>query len=175
MEPLDFDFLKDRYDFELQRKEQLTTALGLPVGVLGGLGSLLAVMARSFNFRGDATSWMFSLTITAAICSFFSCMVQLARAYHRQKYKFLPLLKELDGKLEEWRSFYQDAGYSGAEHDFFSHELRTHIIDAADRNTENNDARSSSLYWARVWLFWLLGFATATGIAYVANHVRFHA
>jgi hypothetical protein len=38
--PLDFAFLKDRYDFELQRKEQLNTALALPVGVLGGLGGL---------------------------------------------------------------------------------------------------------------------------------------
>jgi hypothetical protein len=35
MEPLDFDFLKDRYDFELQRKEQLTSALALPVGRVG--------------------------------------------------------------------------------------------------------------------------------------------
>jgi hypothetical protein len=175
MEPLDFDFLKDRYDFELQRKDQLTTALALPVGVLGGLGSLLAVMVRSLAYKGDATTWVFAFTVVAAVCAFFACMVQLARAYHRQKYKFLPLLKELDEKLQEWRDFYQVAGYPGAEQDFFVHGLRTDIIAAADRNTENNDARSSSLYWARVWLFWLLGFATAAGIAYVANQVRFHA
>ena len=120
MNPLDFAFLKDRYDFELQRKEQLTTALALPVGVLGGLGSLLAVMVRSFGFRGEATSWIFGVAIVAAICSFFACMVQLARAYHRQTYKFLPLLKVLDEKLEEWREFYEMAGHAGAEEDFFN-------------------------------------------------------
>jgi hypothetical protein len=172
MQPLDFEFLKDRYDFELQRKEQLTTALSLPVGVLGGLGSLLAVMVRSYSFRNDAASWIFGLTIASAICSFFGCMIQLARAYHRQRYKFLPLLRELDEKLEEWRAFYSDAGYPGAEEDFFNHELRTHIIEAADRNTENNDARSSLLFWARVWLFWLLGSATIAGIVFVAIHAR---
>ena len=85
MAPLDFDFLKDRYDFELQRKEQLTTALALPVGVLGGLGSLLTVMVRTFVFQQNLTSR------------------------------------------------------------------------------------------ARVWLFWLLGFATGAGVAYIANHVRLHA
>lgn len=74
----------------------------------------------------------------------------------------------------EWRAFYRDAGYAGAEEDFFNDELRAHIIDAADRNTENNDARSSLLYWARVWLFWLLGCSTVAGVAYIANHVRFH-
>lgn len=175
MEPLDFDFLKDRYDFELQRKEQLTTALALPVGVLGGLGSLLAVMVRSFSFQGDATSWIFMIAVAAAVASFFGCLAQLAQAYHRQTYEYLPRLRDLDEKLEEWRAFYRDAGYAGAEQDFFNHELRTHIIKAADRNTENNDTRSSLLYRARVWLFWLLGFATAAGIAYIAAHVRFNA
>lgn len=171
MEPLDFDFLKSRYDFELQRKEQLTTALALPVGVLGGLGSLLAVMVRSFTFSRDVTSWIFGGLIAAAVCAFFSCMVQLGRAYHRQTYKYLPLLKELDAKLEEWRSFYEQAGHPGAAQDFFVHELRAHIIEAADRNTENNDARSSFLYWARISLFWLLGLATLAGIVYLVNHV----
>jgi hypothetical protein len=85
------------------------------------------------------------------------------------------LLKDLEATREEWRAFYRDAGYEGSDEDFFRHELRGRIIEAADRNTENNDARSSLLYWARLWLFWLLGFATAAGIAYVANQVRFHA
>ena len=30
----DFDFLKDRYDYELKRKDQITAALTLPVGIL---------------------------------------------------------------------------------------------------------------------------------------------
>jgi hypothetical protein len=84
MEPLDFNFLKDRYDHELARKEQLTAALGLPVGVLGGLGSLLAVMVRSFGFQNDATTWAFGFTIVPAISCFFGCLLQLVRAYHRQ-------------------------------------------------------------------------------------------
>lgn len=41
---MDLKFLKERYDFELQRKEQLTSALTLPVGVLSGLGGLMAAM-----------------------------------------------------------------------------------------------------------------------------------
>ena len=37
----DADFLKDRYDYELQRREQLTTALTLPVGVFTVRAALL--------------------------------------------------------------------------------------------------------------------------------------
>jgi hypothetical protein len=160
-----------RYDFELQRKEQLTAALALPVGVLGVLGSLLAVMVRSFTFQGDPLSVAFGIAVAGAVCSFFACLLQLARAYHRQTYRYLPLLKQLDATLDEWRSFYAETGFTGDEEDFFVRELRARIIDAADRNTENNDARSALLYWARVWLFWLLGLTTAAGTAYVAQQV----
>jgi len=65
--------------------------------------------------------------------------------------------------------------FGGRELDFFNDEFRRHAIEAADRNTENNDARSSLLHLARVWLFWLLGFAALAGIAYIANHVGLHA
>src|SRR5437879_3128171 len=95
MQSLDFEFLKDRYDFELRCYDVLTESLSLPVGSLGVLGSLLAVMVRGFVFNGDATEWAFVLSGAPAVCFFFACLVQLARAYHRQKYKFLPLLRSL--------------------------------------------------------------------------------
>ena len=41
----DFDFLKDRYDYELKRKDQITAALTLPVGILIALGAAMATMA----------------------------------------------------------------------------------------------------------------------------------
>ncbi len=44
---LDFAFLKNRYDFELDRKEKLTAALTLPVGVLSVLGGALIAMLIS--------------------------------------------------------------------------------------------------------------------------------
>ena len=174
-QPIDFAFVKDRYDFELARKEQLTAALGLPVGILGLLGSLLAVIVRSFPFQPNAISWLIGGALTAAVLSFFCCLVQLGRAYHRQHYRYLPLLRELNEKLNEWQAFYQDAGYPDAELDFFTQELRTRIMDAADANTLNNDARSALLHWARIWLFWLLGFTTTAGVLHVVYHARFHA
>jgi hypothetical protein len=65
MSPLDFDFLKDRYDCELQRKEQLTAALALPVGVLGGLGSFLAVPAGTATMEGMDTTLSADVDLTA--------------------------------------------------------------------------------------------------------------
>jgi hypothetical protein len=51
MEPLDFDFIKDRYDFELDRKDKLTASLTLPAAVLSALGSAMAFMTGRFSYQ----------------------------------------------------------------------------------------------------------------------------
>jgi hypothetical protein len=101
----DFDFLKSRYDYELQRKEQLTTALTLPVAVLTGLGGAIVAMARSFSYHDALLNWSFGPVLVADGLAFFVCLVYLARAYHRQTYVFLPLLRQIDHSREEFLEF----------------------------------------------------------------------
>ncbi len=173
MPPLDFDFLKSRYDFELQRREQQTASLGLPVGVLGGLGSVMALMARSFTWSDKLLTALFAPLLVLDIVAFAVCMVFLSRVYHRQTYVYLPKLTDLDNTLQEWRDFYTEAKTTGgADEDFFEHEFRKRIIDATDRNTDINDERSALLYWARVALLTVLWLTTFAGIPYVADQVR---
>jgi hypothetical protein len=93
---VNFEFLKDRYDFELQRKEQLTEALAFPVGVLGGLGSLIALMVRSLPGRHPVLVAFFWALTAADGLAFVVALVFLAGAYHRQTYKYLPLLADLE-------------------------------------------------------------------------------
>lgn len=100
---MDFDFLKDRYDYELQRKEQLTAALTLPVGVLTVLGGAIVAMARSFSYQDALLAWPFGLLVAVDVGAFFACLLYLGKAYHRQKYIYLPLL----ARLEEWENDYE--------------------------------------------------------------------
>lgn len=93
------EFLKERYDFELQRKEQLTSALTLPVGVLSGLGGLMTAMVRAFSEDVE--------------------------------------VREVVIEPEE----------------SFDIHLRERMIEAADRNTANNELRSGLLHRGRVALF----------------------
>ena len=54
-----FNFQKDRYDYELKRKDQITAALTLPVGILIALGAAIAAMARSFSYTDGYLKWFF--------------------------------------------------------------------------------------------------------------------
>jgi hypothetical protein len=66
---MDFEFLKDRYDFELARRESLTSALTLPVGMWTAL---------------------FLPCLGADVAAFVVALCFLALAYHGQNYGYLP-------------------------------------------------------------------------------------
>ena len=166
------DFLKQRYDFELSRREQLTAALALPVGVLGGLGSLIALMARSFVYQHDLLSKMFLPLLVLDISAFFACLTYLALAYHRQTYIYLPLLKELQEWEDAFVGLYSYDAAMGKAEEAFDRHIGERIIEAADQNTRNNDKRSRLLYWSRISLFVVLGLTALTGVPFVLNKVR---
>lgn len=170
------EFLKERYDFELKRSDQLTSELPLPVGVLSGLGGLMAAMVRSFPSK---TLWLtvpFGVAFAVDVVAFFVCLVYLARAYHRQKYMFLPLLSELEEWENQFRAFYEredivvEEVVVGPDESFDIH-LRERIIQAADRNSANNEYRSGFLHRARVALFAVLICTTAAGVLYILDQV----
>ena len=171
----DFDYLKNRYDFELQRKEQLTAQLTLPVAVLGLLGSAIVAMARSFSYREMVLTIPFIIMLSAATLAFLMCLVYLGRSYHRQTYVFLPMLEDTDASRTEFLKFAPVmAGGEAEVLGEFEKQMRGRIIHAADRNTETNDERSGLLHRARLALFAVLLLATVAGLPYVIDQVRFY-
>lgn len=173
VDPLNIDFLKDRYDFELERKEKLTDALTLPIGVLTVLGSVLGAMARSFSYKFPILTRMFVSFLVADIVAFAVCLLYLARAYHRQTYVYLPTLKSLYQAKRELREYYEASGMPAEEAaEEFTENLEKRIIAAADANTENNDRRSSLLYRSRIVLFVILVLTALAALPFVADQVR---
>jgi hypothetical protein len=171
---LDSDFLKDRYDFELTRKDALTAALTLPAGVLSGLASVLVVMSRSFTYRDPVLTWMFAFALAAAGCAFVTCLVLMGRAYLAQTYVYLPLLRELAASQSQFLEYAKAmAGGEAEVMEEFEKDFQRRIIEAADSNTESNDRRSKFLHLARVSLFSLVGFTAVAGFPYVIDQVRF--
>jgi len=167
---LSFEFLKDRYDFELERKNKLTGDLALPVGVLSGLGGLAVTMARSFTYKDAFITGMFIGAFGLAVITFIICLCLLALAYIAQTYEYLPLLADLDKSAEEFREFNAYVrGTGGDVDDTFADELRRRIIKAADRNTLSNDLRSKWLHYSRITLFLVLGFTALAVVPYVVD------
>jgi hypothetical protein len=173
VDPLGIDFLKDRYDFELERKERLTEALTLPIGVLTVLGSVVGAMAQSFTYKFPILTWIFVPFVVVDILAFAVCLLYLARAYHSQTYIYLPTLKSLYQAKRELREFYEASSMPVEDAvQEFTENLERRIIAAADANTENNDRRSSLLYRSRIVLFLILVLTALAALPFVADQVR---
>lgn len=169
----DFDYLKNRYEYELQRKEQLTAQLTLPAAVLGLLGSAIVAMARSFSYKELLLTVPFGILLGGAGIAFLVCLVYLGQSYHRQTYVFLPLLNDTDQSRQEFLKFAPVmAGGEAEVLEEFEKQMRGRIINAADRNTQTNDERSALLHRARLALFAVLLSTTVAGLPYVIDQVR---
>lgn len=97
----------------------------LVTGLLGALLPKLQLVSPSVVLV--VVAWF----LAAGICGIVS-LVWFVRAYRGSTYRYLPLLSDLEQAQEEWRAFYRDAHADGADEDFFTHEFRKRIIDAAD-------------------------------------------
>lgn len=170
MDFFDIDPLLKRYDLELDRRDKLTSALSFPVGVLSGLGGLLAVMARSFTYREPLLTVVFSVLIVAAVIAFVLALVFFGNAYHGETYELLPSLGELGNARRHYSEYYEDD--EKAAYQDFEENLRFRIIEAADRNANSNDRRQGYLHRANITLFIVLVVTALTGIPYVSDQVR---
>ena len=188
----DFDFLKDRYDDELKRKEQITAALTLPVSVLVVLAGGWVSMMRSFSYMdGFLTCWFLIFLCLAAV-AFWACVVYVGRAYI-EPYIYLPHLGDLHKARETSLELYnqvflrqlnEEEFQSGSYDDSSQHEeyadnvfersLEMRIIEATDANTKTNDRRSHRyLYRARLAIFFVLVSIAIAGVPYGLDQVRY--
>ena len=153
---MDLQFLLDRYKWELDRKDKISMAVNFPVtmlilitGLLGALLPKLQLVAPRVVLVAAA------LFLAAGICGIVS-LFWFVHAYRGSTYMYLPLLSALDGAREEWRQFYEYAKADRADEDFFEHEFRGRIIEAADTNTRANDRRQGFLDRGNIALVWML-------------------
>jgi len=166
-EPLELDFLKDRYDAELARCNRLTDALGLPIAALTVFGSLISVMFTGFSNQGQALKILFMVLISADCCAFAACLLYLAIAYHRQDVAYLQTLSQFrDG----WKAL--QTADPGAAAKRFEDYVRSSTIEAADLNIESNDRRAGYLYPARVALILVVVLTGLAALPYVVNQRR---
>ncbi len=82
---MDFDFIKDQYLFELERKNQLRISLNLPTGVLIVLGGLLGFFVKEFPYDfSTPTTFIFLLFLGIATIFFLTRIIHKKGSFPNQ-------------------------------------------------------------------------------------------
>lgn len=154
--PLNDKALKERYDYELARKDKLSDSVGLPVSVLIVLGGLVVTMVRGFSYTKSRLTMVFDIVVAFDVAALVTCLWYFARTYHGQIYEYLPSLGVLFEALNKYRRYYLGSDDPENAETDFEDNFRYRIIEAADRNFTSNTNRQSFLHNGIVALFALL-------------------
>jgi hypothetical protein len=164
--PVDLEFLMKRYQWELERKDKLTSAVSIPVTILAALGGLDVAMTRSFKFSAESLSALFLIALIADAVTASFCLFWLGRNYAGSAYVYLPPLQEIEEdrvRLEEDKDMPPEA---------FEAVLRHNIISTTDTNAETNDARSAFMDRSNQALVGVMVASAATAVIYVLSQFR---
>jgi hypothetical protein len=93
--PVDFAFLKQRYDYELDRKDKLTHAVSQSAGFLTLLGGVITVMVRGFSYEEAWLTIAFLVPLLLALGVAAVSVFWLSLAFYHQRYFGLPDLASL--------------------------------------------------------------------------------
>jgi len=165
---MDLQFVISRYDRELDRKETLTAAVGLPVTILAVLGGLVVAMAQSFSYEAYGLTLTFGIGLSCDVGATAVCLYSLARNYAGSTYQYLGRLHELD----VYRGIIVATGTTPTDgRADFDAEFRERIIEATDMNATANDARMAYIDRANQTLIAVLVATAFCGGIYVLDQI----
>ena len=144
---------EELYKSELEHKERLRGAVGLPLGLLMVIGGLLGTMSQSMELRPTLSSVWFWIAVTGGVVYFVRAAYVLIRAYHGHVYKAMPFAlqqKEYRDQLREWHAKYGGGAHEGdVEYENYLERL---YAEAADGNARVNTVKSEYLFSANASL-----------------------
>lgn len=168
-------FAKELYEAEWARRDQLQSAVSTPLGVLTLLGTGIAYCYVGFQPKWPAATVLFVIAeITAGVFFSFAAYC-LVRSYVGYVYRRIPFPSEIFQFYSDLKIFHVVSGSSDTVCDSeYSDFLVKCLIDATDRNSENNAKRGEYLHLANKVSVWCMIALAAAAVPYAAE-MRFRA
>jgi len=133
------------YDAEWAHKNSVQGDTSVPLGIVALIGSGIVVLLKDYDARGGVDDRIFWGALTAACVAYAVAIYMLVRSFHGHVYRHLPFPSELKEYHDGLRAHYQALGTPLLADREFEAFLEQRLIDAADRNTENNLERAEYL------------------------------
>lgn len=154
-------FYQYLYDAEWTRRAELRQATALPAGVLTLLATVWVYYARAYHPQTGVLSILLLVSLVGIALAWGLALGMLARSLFGPVYRRLPWPSDVFKFEEGLRSYYAHAPEGpGAETAEFNAFLIENLIEAANRNSENNVNSGEFLYKANR--------AVAVGLVFVA-------
>ncbi len=152
--------LKDKYDYELNRKESYESALGTPIAVLSALFAGIYFICSDDKLKSIACSlntfkWLL-LTLLMIGCSLSIIMLFVVYFGFKRSYCLFPessIVYNTDYKeLEKYANEHHPENSEAKLQELLNERVIVWYVDCNTNNTKVNDRRGNALYYAKLFL-----------------------
>lgn len=151
-----FEFYKEAYYKELDRRDALTNALNVPITVLTGLIAINSYMFLNYSFTAEVSSY-FKVLSAVNIVSLVVTIIMLIYSYlAKPEIKLIQggdvitrTQKDVENQIKENQEKYTEFIDVDAEKYTASYSI---FIACTDHNIKSNDSKSNAMYNAKISL-----------------------
>jgi len=164
------EFYKNHYFFELNRKDQLASAVTIPAGLItfigGAIIAILNTIDKPFNCLEITELFLLILATVAILVSIFF----LIKSYFNYGYGFIATSLEIMKYKKELEEFYND---DEDKDKIVQNKIESFVnkeyVKYTDLNTRNNDRKSSFIHKANWALIFSIILMVLAGIPHVVK------
>jgi hypothetical protein len=163
---------EELYKHELEHRERLRAAIGIPVGLLVVIGGLLGAILQSFWFEAGILCYWFWLAVLGSALFFVRAVYFLVRSYHGHTYRVMPFALEsrtYRDALRDWHARYGNGPHEGDRE--YEDYLERLYAEAADHNAYENAAKSEHLFRANTFVVCCVISAAVTFVPFAIHRV----
>jgi len=166
-----YDFYKEQYYFELNRKNDLTNSLAIPVGFLTALLTGYAYFLLNLQFLDK---WYFITTfVVLIIVSIYyggKAVFHLFHAFRGLDYGYVPEPKKIYLYEQDYSNYVITHGlsYDKIDESFFNN-LKKSLVVTTNKNRENNNFRSKRILKANIYSIYAILFLFLSTIPFIIN------
>jgi len=164
------EFYKNHYFFELNRKDQLSSAVTIPAGLItlvgGAIIAIFNTIDKPFNCLEKAELFLLILaTVTIFVAIFF-----LIKSYFNYGYGYIATSLKIMTYKKELEDFHKDdEGADKIVQDKIEDFVNKEYVKYTDLNTRNNDRKSSFIHKANWALILSIILIVLAGIPHVVK------
>lgn len=175
-----FDFYKELYYKELERKKALNDSLTLPIGVITGVIAWLFYFYNNYYNKSDLAipTWVFIiylLSLTALILSVLFLILSYFEPKFKRKKYFITSAYDyyyIDF-ADKYENFYKENNSKQNKTEDLEELLIEHFISCSQYNTSLNDRKTARLLRTKLFLVSSLAFSFVLLIFPVTNKSSF--
>jgi hypothetical protein len=174
---MDREIYQKQYDFELDQRNSIASAINIPMMAITILGGALSATILGFSYSANLTTYAFCFLVGISLISMSYSLLCVFKSFLGYSYQKLPQSSLIAKHYKTLIDWHRNEGKSQneaeveAKKDFHDY-INLRLSEAAEHNGNNNITRGNYLHKSTMWVAVSVFFIFLTSLVFVHNKLE---